>query len=289
MSISRVPTRIPRRPSIRPRHVEYVQSLLYEHAGYILDEEKSYLIESRLVPLMERRGLSSLADFIDVVGSSDGAPLRAEVVEAMLNTETTFFRDISCFNALRDQVLPRLVKKRASERKLRIWCAACSTGQEPYSIAMVLREHFPELASWDVRIIASDVSSSSLAKAKSRRYRQIEVNRGLPVRMLVKYFAQDEHEWLIDKSLQENIEFHQFSLLNPWPIVIQPDIVFLRNVMIYWNKEHKREILRRMRNVMRRDGYLFLGAAETTYFIDDAFDRLSEEPSSCFIIRENVG
>jgi chemotaxis protein methyltransferase CheR len=204
----------------------------------------------------------------------------------MLNGETTFFRDVVCFDALRSIVLPRLIARRDTERRLQIWCAGCSTGQEPYSVAMFLAESFPHLVDWNVRILATDVSSLHLARARAGRYAQFEVNRGLPASLLVKHFDQDGSDWLIAPGLRSRVEFAELNLIDAWPVLPLMDIVLLRNVMIYWDLETKRTTLQKVRDVLRPDGCLILGAAETTYYVDDQFDRVSADSACCFRLRQ---
>jgi len=183
---------------------------------------------------------------------------------------------------LRDVVLPGLCERRSYERRLRIWSAACSTGQEPYSLAMLLAESFPSLADWDVRIMATDVSSAHVARAKAGRYAQFEVNRGLPAPMLVKYFDQEGTEWVVDPAIRRRVTFAEMNLFHPWPDISSMDIVLLRNVMIYWDAKSKAETLGRMRDTLRADGCLVLGAAETTYYVHNGFERLGADSPCCF-------
>src|SRR3954468_8256204 len=175
----------------------------------------------------------------------------------MTTNETSFFRDGSPFEALREDVIPDLVQKRAATRTLRIWSAAASTGQEAYTIAMTLREHFDELLSWDVSILGSDISTDVLEKAREGRYAQIEVNRGLPEPLLLKYFDRAETAWSVKQELRQGIEFRPLNLMNAWPNLPCMDVVFLRNVLIYFDADTKRDVLTRVRNAMAPDGYLF--------------------------------
>src|SRR5690348_7230774 len=193
--------------------------------------------------------------------------LAREVVEAMTTNETSFFRDVHPFETLRTKVLPELVQVRGPGRALRIWCAAASTGQEPYSIAMLLREHFPAAAA-TVQLVATDINRAVLARAQSGVFRQLEVNRGLPAAMLIKYFEKSGLDWQLKPEIRRMVTFAEANLLEQWPIVGEQDIVFMRNVLIYFDVPTKRRILARVREAMANDGVLFLGGAETTTGID---------------------
>ena len=201
--------------------------------------------------------------------------LHGKVVEALTTNETTFFRDHHPFEALRSEVLPRLIAGRQRTRNLFVWSAACSTGQEPYSLAMLIREHFPELKDWDVRILATDFSQAALDRVNLGRYRQLEVNRGLPAPLLVKYFEREGAEWRVRSDLRSMVETKQLNLVEQWPSMPFVDVVMLRNVLIYFDVATKKKILGHVRKIMSSDGVLFLGAAETTLNIDDSFDRMT--------------
>jgi len=211
--------------------------------------------------------------------------LHQKVVEAMTTNETSFFRDVHPFEALKKAVLPELIKKRATERKLNMWCAASSSGQEPYTMAMILREHFPTLANWTVRFIASDISMEMLERARAGRYSQLELNRGMPAPLLVKYFQRQGMEWQIKEDLRRMVEFRQMNLADTWPSLPEMDLVFMRNVLIYFDVPTKKEILGKVRRLLRPDGYLFLGIAETTLNLDGAFERVQFDKSGCYRLR----
>jgi len=259
--------------TIAEQDFEYVRWLIQDGSAIVLEDNKKYLVETRLMSLARREGYKSLDRLVmDLRGQGRG-DLYRKVVETMCNNETMFFRDIHPFDAMRTYILPTLITKRATERTINIWSAACSSGQEPYSLAMLIREHFPHLASWHVRIIGSDLSSDILARARQGRYSQLEVNRGLPAPYLVKYFRRDGLDWQIADEVRAMVDFREFNLATIWPLLPQMDVVFLRNVMIYFNVETKRDILARMRRQLRPDGYLFLGAAETTLHLDESYQR----------------
>ncbi len=252
---------------------DYVRAFVAEQAGIVLDEGKAYLVESRLLPIARRRGVASTDELVSQLRTTADPALRVAVVEALTTNETTFFRDIEPFEALRHAVLPDLVARRRDRRSLRIWCGASSTGQEPYSVTMLLREHFPELGSWDVRHVATDLSDEVLTRARTGRYSRLEINRGLPASYLVKYFDKDQAEWVLKPGVRDAVTFERLNLIRSWHLAPSFDLVMLRNVMIYFDTATKHRILERIRGLLAPDGYLFLGSAETTSGIHDAFER----------------
>jgi chemotaxis protein methyltransferase CheR len=256
---------------------QFVREFVYRHAAIVLDDGQGYLVDSRLGALAQREGYSSVDDLVGRLRHGEPNGLHAKVVEAMTTNETSFFRDAAPFEALRRRVLPELIAARGPQRGLRVWSAAASTGQEPYSIAMLLREHFPQLDDWNVRILGTDINSAVLDRAREGRYRQLEVNRGLPATMLVKYFRREGVDWCLAPEVKRLAHFEQLNLLDPWARVGACDVVFLRNVLIYFDLATRRQILGRVRETLRPDGYLFLGCAETPLGIDDAFERVEFE------------
>ncbi len=250
----------------------FVRDLVYQQSAVALDESKQYLLEMRLTPAARDAGLDDIAGLVaDARGGSQEANRR--IVEALVTHETSFFRDHHPFEALRNDVLPALIEARSRSRILNIWSAACSSGQEAYSIAMTILEHFPRLASWPVRIIGTDISQSIVDHASAGSFRQLEVNRGLPAHLLLKYFDRDGSEWRIKPDVKRLVEFRQLNLLDRWNLLPFPDIVFMRNVLIYFDIETKKKILANVRRLLPRDGALFLGAAETTLNLDDGWRR----------------
>lgn len=266
-----------------PGDYAFVQELLREQTGFVLEPAKEYLLETRLGPVAERLGFETVARLLAHLRAASAPSLQRTAVEALVNGETTFFRDAACFDGLAATVLPRLLEQRAADCQLNVWCAGCSTGQEPYSLAMLLQEDFPQLAHWSVRLLATDVSRAHLERARAGRYAQFEVNRGLPAALLVKYFDQDGTEWTLCDALRRQVAFEELNLVQPWPALPPMDLVLMRNVMIYWSVETRREVLARVRRVLAPGGVLVLGAAETTWGVDEAFDRLG--PSCCFALR----
>jgi chemotaxis protein methyltransferase CheR len=251
-----------------PDNFKFVCDLVHRRAAILIETGKEYLVDARLAPIARAHGLPSVDALVAKLRADDKGPLSHEVIEAMTTNETSFFRDIHPFEALRTVALPALLKARAATRSIRIWCAAASTGQEPYSIAMTIREHFPELATWNVQIIATDINATVLARARTGVFRQLEVNRGLPASLLVKHFDKNGADWQIKANIRQMISFQELNLLERWPLFTQQDVVFMRNVLIYFDVPTKRELLRRVRESLRDDGYLFLGGAETTMNID---------------------
>jgi chemotaxis protein methyltransferase CheR len=255
---------------------EFIRKLVRQRSAIALEDGKQYLVESRLAPLVRELNVDSIADLVGLLRAPLSNGLEQQVVEAMVTTETTFFRDLHPFETLRKAVIPDLVQKRQRERRLNIWCAACSTGQEPYSVAVLLREHFPELAGWKVNILATDLSRGVLARAREGRYSQMEVNRGLPAALLVKHFQQHGMSWQLRDEIRGMVDFQELNLVRAWPPLPRMDLVFLRNVMIYFEVETKKAILGRMASVLQTDGYLLLGGAETTFNLNDSYRRLDQ-------------
>lgn len=266
---------------------EFLRTLVRNRSGIVLGEDKGYLLESRLLPLAKVIGLAGLEELTARLRAEPSGQLARQVVEAMTTNETFFFRDIHPFECLKKLVLPELIAKRGGEKRLDIWCAAASTGQEPYTIAMVLREHFQSIASWPTRFIATDLASEVLKKAREGRYSQLEVNRGLPAPLLIKYFTKDGLDWKVKDDLKRMVEFKEQNLLDSFAISGQLDVIFIRNVLIYFDVETKKAILAKCRRLLRPDGFLFLGGAETTLNIDDAFVRADYDKGGCYRLKAN--
>jgi len=248
---------------------EYVSRLAHSEAALVLEAGKEYLVETRLGPLAQREGFASLAALIQQMRLETKVNgLHHKAIDALTTNETLFFRDFHPFEALRRSIVPEVLERRASARRLTIWSAACSTGQEPYSLAMLLLEHFPQLAGWTVSILATDLSPTVLTAAQEGKYSQFEVNRGLPASYLVKYFTKQEEKWCVKDEVKRMVEFRPMNLIQTWPIMPPLDLVFIRNVMIYFDVETKKTILKKIRNCLLPHGYLFLGTAETTTNLD---------------------
>jgi chemotaxis protein methyltransferase CheR len=267
---------------IKSADFNYLSNLVRERSAIVLEPGKEYLVEARLTPLAQRQGFDTLDAFIAHLRAHRYNGTHRKVVEAMTTNETTFFRDVYPFEMLKKVILPTLIEKRQATRSLNIWSAACSSGQEPYSIAMLLRENFPLLAGWDVRILATDISQEMLERTRAGRYTQLEINRGLPASLLVKYFERQGLEWQIKPELRSMLEVRELNLVEPWTLLPQMDVIFIRNVMIYFDVETKKLILRMLRQVLRPGGYLFLGGAETTLNLDSTFTRVNYDKAICY-------
>lgn len=263
----------------------FVRQLVRERAAIVLEEGKQYLVDNRLSQLARREGLASAQDVIDRLRAAPAGPLQRKVIEAMTTTETLFFRDTKPYEALRNTIIPELVRLRAAERRLQIWSCACSSGQEPYSLGMLMREHFPALAAWNLRILATDISTEMLARSRAGRYSQLEVNRGLPIAYLMKYFEQAGLDWQIRGDLRKMIEFRELNLAGPWSAMQPTDLVMLRNVLIYFDIETKRQILAKIRKILRPGGFLLLGTAETTVNLDDGFELVRSDGTTYYRVR----
>ncbi len=259
---------------MKPEIFRFFSNLVAKSSGIQLKEEKIYLFESRLNELARRLGFKSIEELYREASKNLASSLREAIVEAMTTKETFFFRDWHPFEVLRRQVIPELMELRRQEKTLKFWSAATSTGQEAYSIAMIIYEHFPELLSWNVGILATDISKEAIAKAKSGAYSQIEINRGLPATLLIKYFRQDGTKWIIDERIRQMITFRQLNLIKPFPSWLGHfDVVFCRYVLIYFPSETKKQVLNRISRVMKPRGYLFLGATETPSEVPYGFIR----------------
>jgi chemotaxis protein methyltransferase CheR len=261
---------------------ELVRDIVFEDAGIVLEADKGYLVESRLAPLARAQGVGSIAGLLHSVRAGLAAQLRREIVEAMTIGETTFFRDVGPFELLRTTLLPQLIDARRDVRRLKFWYGASSTGQEPYSTAMLIDDRFPELAGWDIEHLATDISTKAIDRGRAGNYSQLEVNRGLPARLLVKYFSKQGLGYQLHDRIRQAVTFRDLNLNGPWPSLPRFDIIFLRNVMIYFEPAARRRILGQVHDVLHPDGSLFLGAAETTINLDDRFTRLPASGTGCY-------
>ena len=254
-----------------PLDYDYLRKLVKERSGLVLTADKQYLVESRLLPVARKGGLSGLSDLVQRLKGPQAQALTVEVVEAMMTNEFFFFRDKLPFEHFRDTIIPALIAARANQRRIRIWCAAASTGQEPYSLAMCLKEIAPLVAGYRIDIVATDLSTEVLEKAKAGIYSQFEVQRGLPIQLLIKYFMQIGETWQIAPELRAMVQFRPFNLMNDFASLGMFDVVFCRNVLIYFDQQTKIGVLERAARAVERDGYLVLGAAETVVGLTDSF------------------
>lgn len=270
---------------ITPAAFQSLSRLLYEQCGLVLEPGKEYLVRGRLTPIMEKHRCSSLDQLLQRLQINGSTGLLTEVIEAMVTTETSFFRDFHPFETLRKTVLPALIDQRRKKKQLNIWCAASSSGQEPYSVALLIRDAFPELESWKVFFSATDLSRDMLARCRTGRYSQLEVNRGLPTPLLLKWFQQEGANWQIDDRIRQTLSFSQLNLTQPWPPMPTWDLVLMRNVMIYFDAESKTAILARLTRVLAKDGFLILGGAETTLNLHDGYQRVETLKSGFYQLK----
>jgi chemotaxis protein methyltransferase CheR len=261
---------------VTPSDYDYLRKLLKERSGLMLSADKQYLVESRLLPIARRIGVPQLADLVVKLKAPGAEPLTVDVVEAMTTNESFFYRDKVPFDQFREVVVPSLIKARAAQRRIRIWCAAASTGQEPYSLAMILKEMAVPLAGWRTEIIATDISNEVLEKARAGLYSQFEVQRGLPIQMLMKYFTQSGETWQISPEIKALVQYRPLNLLADFGHLGKFDVVFCRNVLIYFDQETKIGVFERLARVTETDGYLVLGAAETVVGLTEVFKPLAD-------------
>ena len=271
--------------AISKNDFNYVRDLVRRYSAISLEPDKTYLIETRLAPLARQTGFDSLQALIAFLRINPGADLRDRVIEAMFTHETSFFRDGHPFEILKSMILPSLLAKRTLGQHLTIWCAACSSGQEPFSVAMLAREHFPDLARGRLRTIATDLSESILARAREGLYTQTEINRGLPPALLARYFDKQGSCWRLKLEIRRMVDFQRSNLAEEWPNLPSPDIIFMRNVLIYFDQETKKSILSKVRKTLKPDGYLILGSSETTLNLDPTFESISIGKTVCYQLR----
>jgi chemotaxis protein methyltransferase CheR len=255
---------------VTPPDYEYLRKLLKDQSGLDLSADKQYLIESRLLPLARKCGLSGIPDLVQKM-KGGSASIVTQVVEAMTTNETFFFRDKIPFDHFREMIMPEIVKARAGRKSVRIWCAAGSTGQEPYSLAMCLKEMGAALAGWRIEIIATDLSQEVLEKSRAGIYSQFEVQRGLPIQLLVKHFKQTGEFWQINPEIRAMVQHRQLNLLHDFSQLGTFDVIFCRNVLIYFDQDTKINIFNRLHRATEVDGFLVLGAAETVVGLTENF------------------
>ncbi len=254
-----------------PQDYAYLSKLLNERSGLQLAGDKQYLIESRLLPVARQNNCSSIGELVMKLKAFAQEPLRQRVTEAMTINESFFFRDKTPFDRFQDTVLLFMRTARASTKRIRIWCAAASTGQEPYSLAIMLKQAKEEFAGWKIEIVATDISTEVLEKAKSGLYTQFEVQRGLPIQQLLKYFKQDGDQWRISQELRDMVQYRQHNLLDDFASLGMFDVIFCRNVLIYFDSKTKQDVLTRISRSLVKDGHLLLGAAETVVGFTNLF------------------
>jgi chemotaxis protein methyltransferase CheR len=275
--------------SLAPSDFEFIAKLVKEESGISLEPGKEYLVTSRVEPIAKSLGYADVAALVGHLRSAGDATGRRQVVESLTTHETSFFRDQEPFISLQREIIPDLIEKLRPTRKMMIWCGAASSGQESYSLCMLLREHFPELMDWKITFVSTDISRPILDRCKTGVYNQIEVNRGLPIRMLAKYFDKDGSNWVIKPEIRSMVKFSEMNLLRPFVGLAMCDLVLMRNVLIYFDIATKREILEKTARVMAPHGYLLLGTAETTLNITDVFERVVYGKTICYRPKQTAG
>lgn len=264
----------------------FVSALVRREAAIVLAPGKEYLVEARLIPVARQVGAASVGEFLANLQRRPNPADQRRIIDALTTNETSWFRDREPFSALTDVVLPELVRTRGTNRTVRFWSAASSSGQEAYSLAITLQENLP--AGWSYEIMGSDISTEMIKRAEAAEYSQVEVNRGLPAAQLVQYFERAGAHWRITAGLRRNVSFKLMNLTAPLPSMPPFDVIFLRNVLIYFDVATKKAVLRNVARLLRPDGWLFLGAAETTIGIDDNYERVAAGRTSAYRVRSAV-
>ena len=253
---------------------DFLRELVYESASIVIEPGQEYLAEARLSSLAYAEGFSCVQMLLSSMRQVPSPRLHSQIVDAMTNNETCFYRDLEPFRALRDTIIPELLVRNADHKQLTLWSAAASTGQEAFSVVMLFEEAFGGLPGWRTRMIATDVSCTALARARAGTYNRMEIGRGLTPAQLEKHFRQEGTEWRIAENIRRQVEFFQLNLFDPWVNIPKCDIIFLRNVLIYFDVEKKRLLLAKIADVLKPSGYLLLGSAETTFGLDQSFERV---------------
>ena len=264
----------------------FISGLVRRDASIVLEAGKEYLVEARLLPLARKAGIQTVSEYVHRAQQRPEPEIHRQIVDALTTNETSFFRDSEPFQALIHHLLPDLLRARSGMRTLRIWSAACSSGQEPYSLAMLLQDAMP--AGWSYEIVATDISLEMLTRAEAGTFTQLEVNRGLPAPLLVRHFERVGAHWKASQALRNVVTFKRLNLAAPLPPMGMFDLIFVRNVLIYFDIETKLSVLGQVSNLLRPDGWLFLGSAETTIGIDDRFERVVAGRTSAYRLRAGM-
>jgi len=270
----------PKAPGITPDNLQLLCKTIYDESGIVLDESKRYLLEARLAPLAKNEGVETIDSLCGLLHGLQGKAVRYKIVEAMTTNETLFFRDVKPFEGLKQVLFHEIVDSRRTDKTIRVWCAASSSGQEPYSIAMLWKEM--AIPDWKLEILGTDLSEEMLERCRLGRYLQLEVNRGLPAMYLVKYFERDGTNWVVSEELRKMCRWQKFNLKDPMRGLGPFDLVFCRNVLIYFDHETKSRILRNFRETLAPGGHLFLGASETTIGLDEEYQRRHAGPAIAY-------
>ncbi len=261
---------------------DYIRKLVRQHSAVVLDADKEYLADLHLAPLAITAGFDSIADLISHLQTQPFGTMHIQTIEALITNETSFFRDTYPFEALKNFILPEMIQRQQGTPTLNIWCAACSHGQEPYSIAMLIREHFKSLATGNVKLIASDVSTKVLTRAHQGIYNNFEIRRGLSKSLRDKYFQSQGNHWLLNQEIRQMVEFRHLNLLESWSELPAMDLIFMRNVLLYFDTETKKVILSKVPQLLKSDGYLFMGGGETTINLVNSFGRVQFGKAICY-------
>jgi chemotaxis protein methyltransferase CheR len=260
----------------------FLRKLIYDNSAIVLEADKRYLLEARLGPMLTRETLGSFDELVARLTAGNAGALRQRVLEAVTTHETSFFRDLHPFDLFRKTIVPRLLNERSAGKRINIWCAASSTGQEPYTLAFIIKECGLQLGGWSVDFTATDLSEEVLARARNGVFSQLEVNRGLPMPMLIKFFDKVGLEWQVKADVRKMINFRKVNLMEAWPTMPQMDVVFMRNVLIYFDVAQKKRIFERLARVIRPGGYLFLGTVESTHSLTDLFQPMQVGKATCY-------
>jgi chemotaxis protein methyltransferase CheR len=271
--------------TIRPDTFQYIRDALHERTAIHLMDNKSYLVETRLSVLAKRNGLANVDALVDQLRVPGSAVLWNEVVDAMTTNETSFFRDGKPFEVLRDKVLPALTEKSQDTRQLHVWSAASASGQEAYSIAMLWNEIRNQYPLWDLEILATDISSKMLERGRAGSYSDLEVMRGLSEQRRADNFQRSGDRWEINEQLKKNVKFQYLNLIHGWPSLPKMDIVFIRNVLVYFDHPTKCNLFAKVRRILKPNGFLFLGGTESALTIDDQFERVFDSGGSCYRLK----
>ena len=273
--------------SIRPETFEYIREALHQRTAIRLMENKEYLVETRLSGLARKNGLTSVDDLVDQLRTPGSTVLWHDVVDAMTTNETSFFRDITPFDVLRGKVFPALADQSKNASTLHVWSAAAASGQEAYSIAMLWNELRREYPLWDIDILATDISKKMLERGRQGSYSDLEVTRGLSEKRLADNFHRSGDRWLVNEELKQNVNFQYLNLINTWPTLPKMDIVFIRNVLVYFDYPTKCNLFAKVRKLLKPNGFLFLGGAESALSIDDQFERVFDSGGSCYRLKSD--